>query len=325
MNSPIQITVLLCTYNRARSLATTLERLVSQTLPQSVGWEILVVNNNSSDQTSEVIEEFRQRYPERIRHMLELKQGISNARNAGIREARGEILAFVDDDEVPAANWLQNLTESLHSGEWVGSGGPVIPNWKRSPPRWWSYGSPFTLGPLAAFDPQLGAGEMNTPPVGANMAYRREMFKRYGGFRADLGRVGGKLLANEDIEFGRRVLAAGHRLRYEPFALMDHPVAESRVRKRYFLLWWYNKGRCDVREYGAQLGLRLLGVPIRLFRDAGVEVVRWVLAVKSSQRFICRLKIWAYAGQAVESYLQGREATRNGRDAQSRPTTENAS
>jgi glycosyltransferase involved in cell wall biosynthesis len=312
MKRSTNISVIMCTYNRAKSLAVALEHSVRQVLPQSVGYEILVVDNNSSDETPQVVEHFRRQYPDLIRYLRESKQGLSHARNAGICEARGEVLAFVDDDEAPIAYWLQILTANLHSGEWAGSGGPVIPDWQTPPPRWWSSSSPFTLGPLAAFDPQLEAGEMNMPPVGANMAFRKEMFELYGGFRADLGRIGSRLLANEDIEFGRRLMAAGHRLRYEPLSFMYHPVTASRVRKGYFLLWWFNKGRCDTREEGVSPdGVHLLGVPIRLFRDAAVEVVRWVLATEPSQRFICRLKIWAYAGSAFEFHCRTRDARRN--------------
>ena len=327
MNRPTKISVILCTYNRAESLTVALEHTVKQVLPQSVGYEIIVVDNNSKDDTPQVVERFRRQYPDLIRYLRETKQGISHARNAGIREARGEVLAFVDDDEAPTAGWLQNLTASLHSGEWAGAGGPVVSDWKSAPPRWWSSSSPFTLGPLAAFDPRLEAGEMKIPPVGANMAFRKEMFERYGGFRTDLGRVGTNLLANEDIEFGRRLLAAGHRLRYEPLSVVYHPVADSRVRRKYFLDWWFNKGRCDVKEDGTPAGaVRFLGIPIRLFRNAAVEAVRWVLSTSPSERFVCHLKIWAYAGEAYECYCQTREAGHKGKgpDAERRGIAENA-
>ncbi len=127
MDSPTQITVIICTYNRSQSLRKTLGSIVAEDLPQSVGWEIVVVDNNSSDETRQVVEELRCRYPQRIRYVFEPKQGVSNARNTGIREARGEILAFIDDDETADTAWLQNLTANLHSGEWAGAGGRVVP------------------------------------------------------------------------------------------------------------------------------------------------------------------------------------------------------
>src|ERR1700683_3449953 len=117
MNPP-KITVLLCTHNRAQSLPIALESIATQILPQSVGWEILVVDNNSSDETRQVVDDFCRRCPQ-IRYLFESKQGISHARNSGIQNARGEILAFIDDDETAGIDWLKNLTANLHSGEWA--------------------------------------------------------------------------------------------------------------------------------------------------------------------------------------------------------------
>jgi glucosyl-dolichyl phosphate glucuronosyltransferase len=309
----MRITVVICTYNRGRSLATALESVATQTLPQPVGWEILVVDNNSSDETRQVVEDFQLRYPGRIRYLFEQRQGLSHARNAGIRDARGDILAFIDDDETADAEWLQNLTSNLLSGEWAGAGGRVLAQWNGSRPRWASSNSSFALGPLAAFDPRLEAGQMTVPPVGANMAFRKEAFDKYGNFRTELGRSGNSLLSNEDIEFGRRLLAAGEQLRYEPSAVTHHPVEEIRARRDYFLAWWFNKGRSDVLEFGIPFDQRrVLGIPLRLFRDAAVEAVRWMVAVNPSQRFVCKLKVWCYAGQAFESYSQALAARRRG-------------
>ena len=94
----MRITVILCTLNRCQSLAETLESIAISTLPDSVDWEILVVDNNSTDHTREVVEEFGRRYPDRFRYIFEPRPGKSYALNAGIREAQGEILAFTDDD-----------------------------------------------------------------------------------------------------------------------------------------------------------------------------------------------------------------------------------
>src|SRR5882762_1539701 len=117
MNVQTNITVVVCTYNRCQTLKKTIESVAAQTLSQSLGWEILVVDNNSSDETRQVVENFRRHHPERFHYLFEPQQGISYARNAGIRHAQGEILAFIDDDETAETGWLQNLTANLHSGE----------------------------------------------------------------------------------------------------------------------------------------------------------------------------------------------------------------
>jgi glucosyl-dolichyl phosphate glucuronosyltransferase len=306
-----QITVILCTYNRAHSLGKTLESVVAQSMPPSLQWELLVVDNNSTDSTPEVVKEFERRYPQLVRYTFEPNQGISFARNNGVESGRGQILAFIDDDETADPEWLQNLTAHLLSGDWCGSGGRVVAQWNGCPPRWVSSKNSFICGPLAMFDPDTKGDQLIEPPFGANMAFRREVFEQFGCFRTDLGRSGKGLLSGEDTEFGRRVMASGARLRYEPRAITNHPVEESRVRKRYFLLWWFNKGRTDVREYGvASHRWSLFGVPIRLLRYAAVEAVRWVIAGNPCERFVCLLKMWTYAGQAFESHRQSLNSNR---------------
>src|SRR5215470_3907373 len=148
MGNSTKLSVLICTYNRCQTLAATLESVAAQVVPPSLGWEILVIDNNSSDETRRVVEEFQGRFSNRIRYLFEPEQGLSHARNAGIREAKGEILAFFDDDELADAHWLQNLTANLHSGEWAGAGGKVLPPVGFSPPRWLSGNISFASGPL---------------------------------------------------------------------------------------------------------------------------------------------------------------------------------
>jgi len=124
---PAKISVVICTYNRSKTLGAAIESVAAQSLPRSLGCEILVVDNNSTDETRQVVEGLQQRYPERIRYVFERAQGISHARNTGIREAEAEILAFLDDDEIADTEWLANLTANLHSGEWAGAADAVLP------------------------------------------------------------------------------------------------------------------------------------------------------------------------------------------------------
>src|SRR5712692_6196145 len=184
----MKITVVLCTYNRSEYLATALNSAAALTLPESVEWEILVVDNNSNDRTRKVVEDFSRRYPGRFRYQFEPQQGLSQARNAGIREAKGDIIAFMDDDVVVERTWLRNLTANLHNVEWAGVGGRVFPKWNCPPPQWLTLDQWYALGPLPNFDLGPDARELTEPPFGANMAFRKRMFEKYGDFRTDLGR-----------------------------------------------------------------------------------------------------------------------------------------
>jgi glycosyltransferase involved in cell wall biosynthesis len=299
------ISVLLCTYNRAQKLTETLNSMIAQSLPSSYTWETVVVDNNSSDETRQVVEELQRQFPDLIRYVFEAKQGISNARNTAIRESRGQVLAFIDDDETADPTWLRNLTEHLHDGEWVGAGGRVLPPPGFVRPAWLQSKGFFVHGPLASFDLGEMAGQLNEPPFGANMAFRREVFEEFGFFRTDLGRSGNNLISNEDTEFGRRLMAAGLRLRYEPSAVTYHPVEAHRLEKSYFLHWWFNKGRSDVRELGYQSNVKgLFGVSFRLIASLVRSTGQWMVSIEPAVRFAYKIAVWNCVGQVVESLCQ---------------------
>jgi glucosyl-dolichyl phosphate glucuronosyltransferase len=304
------VTVVLCTYNRCNSLAKALDSVAASVLPESVEWEVLIVDNNSPDRTRDVVEEFCRRYPSRFRYLFEPRQGKSYALNSAIEESRGNVLAFVDDDVTVESTWLQNLTTGLCSGEWAGVGGRILPQWPCAPPSWLPEKEWFGRAPLTVFDLGLEASPLTDAPFGANMAFHRRMFEKHGAFRTDLGPgPNSKIRNNEDTEFGRRLLAAGERLRYEPTALVYHPVPQNRLKRGYFLTWWFNKGRADIREVGVAADTKWVvsGIPLYLFRRLAVGAVRWLVTFDPSRRFSRRLAVWLAAGTIVESYRQSRK------------------
>jgi glycosyltransferase involved in cell wall biosynthesis len=245
----MQITVILCTYNRCQSLAKALESVAASQLPDSIEWELLVIDNNSKDQTRDVVEDFCRKHPDRFRYVFEREQGKSNALNTGIREARGSILAFMDDDVIVDPAWLWSVTKPLDSDEWAGAGGRILTQQTFVVPQWLALEGPYSMsGMLALFDLGDRGEELKSPPFGTNMAFRKSVFTKYGGFRTDMGPCPGSEIRNEDTEFGRRVMAAGERLWYEPSAIVYHAVPEKRLKKRYFLRFWYDHGRASVRE-----------------------------------------------------------------------------
>lgn len=309
------VTVIVCTYNRCSVLANALNSVAASVLPPSIEWEVLVVDNNSTDQTRKVVDEFCRRYPGRFLYLFEATQGKSYALNAAIQEARGEVLAFMDDDVTVDPDWLWNLTAALQNGEWAGAGGRVIPVWSCSPPSWLVVGGPHALGPFVEFDRGSEAGPLNEPPLGANMAFRRDVFKKWGGFRTDLGPSGSTLLRNDDTEFGRRLLAAGERLRYEPSAVMRHPVPEYRTQKSYLLAWWFGKGCSDALEsrIPRQANWFRSRSSLVLFRRLLGWALRWMIAIDSKRRFSCKLNVWNISGQIVGCYQASAHSKRQSR------------
>jgi glucosyl-dolichyl phosphate glucuronosyltransferase len=314
----LDTTVILCTYNRADSLPAILESLAASQLPDSITWEILVTDNNSTDRTREVVDDFSHRYPDRFRYLFEPRPGKCHALNTAVQNARGEILAFLDDDVKIEPKWLQNLTAGLRTGEWVGAGGRILPAQAFTLPRWLpSSGSAafrrargFRWDPRGIlyghFDLGSGASELDSyhAPYGANMAFRKSMFEKYGGFQ-ELGVSNGSRPRTwEDTEFGRRLIDAGERLRYEPLAIVYHPVAQERIKKEYFLSWWFDFGRTNIRERGDRPDL--YGIPwdywslLRRAIDISIMSLRAVFAIHPDSRFSSRCMVWWQAGMIVE-------------------------
>jgi glycosyltransferase involved in cell wall biosynthesis len=307
----INITVLLCTFNRGRRLSTALDSVAAQILPDSVSWEVVVVDNNSTDQTREIVERYCRRYPGRFRYIFESHQGLSRARNTGIRESRGGVIAFIDDDVIAEPTWLQNLTASLYDGKWSGAGGRIVPPLDFNPPDWFTIGGKMDLvgAILPVFDLGDQAGEMLRPPYGTNMAYRKSMFERHGMFRTDLGRCGNSLVMGEDTEFGNRLMAAGGSLRYEPSAVVEHPVPEERLSKKFFRSWWLDYGRTRIIERGG--APPLFGIPRQFLSLLSLvarfllpRIFKWMFTFNSRRRFYNKCQVWLTMGEIAQTYQQ---------------------
>jgi glycosyltransferase involved in cell wall biosynthesis len=306
----MRTTIILCTYNRCESLAKALESAAALDLPAPDEWDVLVVDNNSSDQTREVVEGFCRRYPGQFNYVFEPNQGKSYALNSGIHQACGDVIAFLDDDVEVDSGWLRNLTAPLKDKKWVGAGGRVLPEAGFVPSRWMDVNSRDGLAPLAIFDLGLEAGELEEAPFGTNMAFRKEAFEKYGGFRTDLGPRPGSEIRNEDSEFSSRLLAAGERLWYEPSAVVYHIIPKNRTRRKYFQVWWFDKGRAGIRELGIPTDTkwRMAGIPIHLLRRLVVWTLRWATSLHEPERFSSKLKVWWLAGSVLECHRKARQA-----------------
>lgn len=288
----MKITVILCTHNRCRDLRVALESVAACVLPASVSWDVLVVDNNSTDQTHDVARDFCARYPARFGYLFEPRPGKSHALNAGILKARGDILAFMDDDVTVDPAWLRNLTAALEDIDWAGAGGRIVLQWPAIVPRWLSTDGPLARHGFPGFDQGSVAKKLDAPPFGTNMAFRKAMFEKHGGFRTDLGPSPYNEIRNEDTEFGRRLISAGERLHYEPSAVVFHPVLQAKLNKKHFLKWGIDKGRGEAREFKVR--------PIYLFFQIGSWTLRWMTTIDPKARFRARIIVWEKVGTMLE-------------------------
>jgi len=307
----MRVSVILCTYNRSRSLAKALASLAASELPASAEWDVIVVDDNSTDQTRAVAEEFCHRDPLHFRYLFEPRQGKSHALNAGIAYSSADILAFTDDDVIVEPTWLYELTRPLEEPEWSGTGGRVFLPVDFVPPAWLRTGDPYILGILAFFDPGPEPGmfpKREQPPVGANMAYRKELFLKYGGFRTDLGPRPGRAARYEDTEFGWRLLNAGEKIKYVPSAIVHHEVPPERVNKKYFLVYYYGYGRAAIRDRERRNPVWLIPSPVlsfanRVLRLLPRRISLWLRQSDPGKRFQHQCYVWIMVGEIVELAL----------------------
>jgi glucosyl-dolichyl phosphate glucuronosyltransferase len=309
----MKVTVILCTYNRCERLASALESVLNSTLPASVQWEVLVVDNNSSDLTKSVVEESAHKHPGRLIYLFEPRQGKSYALNTGIKAAQGNVLAFMDDDVEVDREWLGRLVAKLNDRNWAGTGGRVLPQMGFVPPPWMDARARYGLAPLAIFDLGPEAGELREAPFGTNMAFRKEMFGKHGTFRTDLGPQPGSEIRNEDSEFGSRLLAAGEHLWYEPSAVVYHHIPECRTQRQYFQKWWFDKARGDIRQSGFPKDTKWIvaGIPFYLFRRLARWTMQWTTSLREPARFSSKLQVWGLAGSILECYKQSQRTVHN--------------
>lgn len=258
MSPPLQASVLICTHNRARDLAACCEALGALDFPPE-RWEAVVVDNASTDATPEVARAHAARLGGRLRVLREDALGLSAARNRAIFEARGEILAFLDDDALPAPGWLAALAEVLARPGAMAAGGPVEPRFEGELPGW--LGERY-LPYLTVWDRGLEIVPLvyNEYPRGANMAFRREVFERLGRFSHHLGRKGSKLLSCEETELCLRIERAGGQILYAPAARVRHKVATARIDPGWMAARFFSQGRSEAIlewQHGGLAALRI--------------------------------------------------------------------
>lgn len=218
--------MVICTANRSARLAETLLALLPVVDARTA--EIVVVDNGSSDGTPRLLAEIVAAHPGTMRAVREERAGLSAARNRAVREARGELLLFLDDDALPAPGWLEAYLAAFQGSRVAAAGGPVEPIFDGPLPDWLD---DRFLPYLSAWDrgPTVTPLRYNELPRGANMALRRALFAAYGDFLEQLGRKGESLRSCEEIELFLRLERGGEEILYLPAARVRHHVGTQRL------------------------------------------------------------------------------------------------
>ncbi len=254
-----QIAAIICTHNRDHYLGDAIDSLLAQ---EGVNYEILVVDNGSTDDTKQVVES-RLSYPH-LNYVYEPILGLSVARNRGAKETRAPILAYLDDDAIASPQWLRVLVDAYEQNEKLAiAGGKVTLIWpdNMTPPAWISGDLAGGLGAYDLGETVVSITNPQLTPRGLNYSMRRSFLEQIGGFDASLGRVGKKLLSNEELFVTELALNQGWEVAYLPDALVAHNVAPERLNRSWFLRrsWWQGVSECYREEIAGRTGVNQLG------------------------------------------------------------------
>ena len=233
---PVKISAIVCTFNRARFLDQAVESLADQSLDRR-DYEILVVDNGSKDETRRLVEEKIAAIPN-LRYLHEPRMGLSIARNLGVANATGDLIAFLDDDAIACPDWLNTILECfsvLHPSPGLVCG-PVAPIWSAPRPSWLK--DEF-LGNWSVLDwsPTRRQLKEDEWVAGANFALPKDVLLSCGGFDESLGRRGRTLLSGEDTKLTEQIRSAGHQILFDPAMAVEHHIHANRLSKS----WLYRR------------------------------------------------------------------------------------
>ena len=281
----MKFSVIISTHNRAESLR---ETLASQAkLQTKEDWELIVVDNNSTDHTRAVVEETAKTFPVELRYLFEAEQGKFAALNQAIQASRGEIIATTDDDAFAEPDWLDRAAEGLERFDCDFVGGRVLPVWGGPRPQWlpdrpglhWAVIALLDLGP----EPREFGCDGAPWPLGVNEVTRREAFTRAGLFDNRLGRKAGTLRNQANREWHLRAREAGIRGFYIPEMVVHHKIPVDRLTKSYFRRWlyWHGISRAILYEK--------LGVDMESPDRSGAGLLKSATHCRSTTLFVSQL------------------------------------
>ncbi len=242
----MRLSVIICTYNRDKYIYNVLKSVAGNGFPVE-RFEIILINNNSTDNTERECNRFRADFPQPdYRYLIEKEQGLSYARNRGIKEATGDVLLYVDDDAAIEKGYLQAYCDFFgqHPSA-MAAGGPVIPVYETAKPKWMSH---FTLSLITSYiykGSRILEFKRGEYPIGANTGFRKEVFERIGTFNVDLGRKGSNLMGAEEKDIFDKMRSAGLKYYYLPGAVLHHFISGTRLTDDYFNRLTFSIGKSE--------------------------------------------------------------------------------
>lgn len=265
----MMLSVILCTYNRYKYIYNVLKSVADNDYPHG-DYEIVLVNNNSTDGTEPECQRFQNDHPDiQFRYFVETNQGLSHARNRGIRESKGDLLVYVDDDATVNTSYLRTYADFFAKHpDAAAAGGPILPVYESEEPGWMShYTRQLITGKL-----YMGEEEKEFThgafPGGGNSCYRRSVFDAVGLFNVELGRKGNSLIGAEEKDLYDKMTTQGIRFYYLPTAILYHIIPDKKLTDDYFQRLTYSIGVSE-RYRTRQIGTR------KYLNRLSKECVKW--------------------------------------------------
>jgi glycosyltransferase involved in cell wall biosynthesis len=274
------IAILICTYNRSTGLAALLETACNQS-SANFGYEVIVVDNNSSDDTKSVIQSIQRRATQPPRYVFEGRQGKSFALNTGLEHVNAPLCVIIDDDQSMPEDYLSRLVTSFAENAAISFiGGKVLPIWEITPPEWLTPGHWSPLG-MADHGDEPFFVDQDCDICLLTFAFRVEDVLSIGGFRNELGVTGSRMGSTEDADLIGRLIANGKRGIYMPELVLRHHAPLRRMTRQYYYRWHYGHGGFSALRRDEEVeraSFQLLDVPSHMYRQAFSDLRRSLLS-----------------------------------------------
>ncbi len=273
-----------------------MDSVLSADINDGIDLEIVVVDNNSTDATAEVVRNYADSTDITIRYIIEQKQGLSYARNRGIREAEGNVLAFIDDDVIVAKDWINSIFSTFQDSAVSCAGGRIYPVWLESRPKWLNQEFHKYLSLLDLGNERI---RMDKPGIwGANLIFRASLFETYGMFDTALGRTAGKLYGEEEVVVVKRLIDNGAGVYYVPEIVVHHCIGPARMKKSYYRKWYFDTGELAGIQLGHYPHRNLNGVPYYVLKDFFFALGRFIAGIirQPENIFLSELSLLGKAG-----------------------------
>jgi len=254
MNTLVDFTVAICTYNGEHRLPDVLERLQNQLRTESLTWEIIIVDNNSTDNTALLVQKYQATWPQ-LHYYFEAQQGAAFARNRAIQEAKSELIGFLDDDNLPQPDWVAaSYTFAQEHPQAGASGSQIHPEWEIPPPDNFRRIAPFLAITERGSLPLLYEERKKLLPPSAGLVVRRQAWLAVPDECVLTGRTTNQMLTSEDLEVLSYIQRAGWEIWYNPKQEIYHKIPRWRLQREYLIPFFRGIGlsRHVTRTVGVQ-------------------------------------------------------------------------